>query len=67
MKFNRHKPLDPAYIGDGVYASHDGYSIWISAEVDGRTHEIAMEPEVLRALDSYRNLISSRTPKEAMT
>jgi hypothetical protein len=44
---------DPRYLGDGVYASHDGYQIWLRAERDGRVHEIALEPEVLAALATY--------------
>ena len=38
------------YIGDGVYASHDGYHIWLTTERDGGEHSIALEPPVLDAL-----------------
>ena len=31
------------YIGDGVYASHDGYQIWVEAERDGMVHSVALE------------------------
>lgn len=40
------------YIGDGVYASFDGYYIWLAAN----HHEnkvIALEPDVLRRLVKY--------------
>ena len=42
------------YLGDGVYASCDGYQIWLRTPRDGGWHEIAMEPEVLTAFDEYR-------------
>ena len=47
------------YIGDGVYASTDGYGVWLQTErineVTGRalTHEIYLEPAVYQALRNY--------------
>ena len=42
------------YLGDGVYASFDGYQIWLSTvREDGITHRIALEPEVYDALHQY--------------
>jgi hypothetical protein len=38
------------YLGDGVYASQDGYQVWLTTEALGRTHSIALEPRVLAAL-----------------
>ena len=43
----------PAYIGDGVYTSFDGYHIWLRTEKDGMVHEIALEPDVWRNLKEY--------------
>jgi len=40
------------YLGDGVYASHDGYQVWLAAN----HHEnkvVALEPEVMSALIAY--------------
>jgi hypothetical protein len=40
------------YLGDGVYASFDGYQIWLAAN----HHEnkvVALDPEVFRALVRY--------------
>ena len=39
------------YLGDGVYAAHDGFGIWLTAE-NGieATDAIYLEPEVLSAL-----------------
>lgn len=52
--------LDERYIGDGVYASHDGYQIWVRAERDGRQHEIALEPHVLAALFEYNAYLKAK-------
>ena len=45
---------EPQYLGDGVYAYHDGYQVWLYAwnGVAETTH-IAVEPAVLRALIEY--------------
>jgi hypothetical protein len=39
------------YLGDGVYASFDGYHIWLG--LDATTQIIALEPEVLSALNKF--------------
>jgi hypothetical protein len=44
---------DQEYIGDGVYASFDGFQIWLAAN----HHEnvvIALEPSAFDALIAYR-------------
>ncbi len=44
------------YLGDGVYASYDGYQIWLAAN----HHEnkvIAIEPQVMLALVRYAEKI----------
>jgi hypothetical protein len=41
------------YIGDGVYASFDGFNIWLRTQRETGWHEIALEPEVLDALLAY--------------
>ena len=38
------------YLGDGVYAHHDGYQVWLIAL--GGNH-IALEPGVMQALENY--------------
>lgn len=45
---------DTVYIGDGVYASHDGYNIWLKTQRYAGWHEIALEPSVFAALLKYR-------------
>lgn len=45
------------YLGDGVYASFDGFNIWLRTERNGRVHEIALEPEVLGLLTKYADAV----------
>ena len=42
------------YLGDGVYASFDGYHVWLDLRAQDSTTRIALEPAVLDALDQYR-------------
>lgn len=49
------KLRERVYLGDGVYAYHDGYLIWVMTQ--GSAH-IALEPEVLAALDAYRKTVN---------
>jgi hypothetical protein len=51
------------YLGDGVYASFDGYQIWLRTPRENCWHEIALEPPVLEALDAYRRKLE--TEKES--
>jgi hypothetical protein len=39
-----------AYLGDGVYASFDGWSIWLDLRAQDDTTRICLEPEVMKAL-----------------
>jgi len=41
------------YIGDGVYASFDGYQIWLKTPRNGGTHLIALEPAVFAQLIGF--------------
>lgn len=43
------------YIGDGVYAYHDGYQIWIETPREDGMHRIALEPAVFDALVKFRD------------
>jgi hypothetical protein len=52
---------EPEYIGDGVYASTDGYYIWLQTERElGRIERIAIEPQVFDALQRYYTRIMTR-------
>ena len=42
------------YLGDGLYASFDGYHIWLKASNGVNvTNEVALEPAVFDALIAY--------------
>jgi hypothetical protein len=41
-----------AYLGDGVYASFDGYQIWLAVNYP-ENKQVAIEPAVLLSLLSY--------------
>ena len=46
--------IEDRYLGDGVYASFDGYQVWLAAN----HHEnkvIALESDVMRKLVEYSN------------
>lgn len=49
----------PQYLGDGVYASHDGYQIWLAVN-HHENRVIALEPDVLRTLISYAASVGIR-------
>jgi hypothetical protein len=53
--FKQHGCQDPPrYIGDGVYASTDGFQIWLVTErADAGLHYIALEPSVVKQLVDY--------------
>ncbi len=45
----------PDYLGDGVYASFDGFQVWLRVERESGFHEIALDPHTLDALMRYRD------------
>ncbi len=52
------------YLGDGVYASFDGYQIWLHTQRESGWHEIALESEVLESLAMYVELLKERARAE---
>lgn len=45
--------LEDDYLGDGVYASHDGYHIILDLRGQDGFTRIALDPKVLAALNRY--------------
>lgn len=43
------------YLGDGLYASFDGWQVWLRAPRLGGDHVVALEPQVLARLISFVN------------
>jgi hypothetical protein len=48
------KLIEDTYLGDGVYASYDGYHIFLDLRAQDSTTRIGLEPQVLDALDHFR-------------
>jgi hypothetical protein len=42
------------YLGDGVYASFDGYHVWLDLRGQDDSTRIALEPPVFEALLRYK-------------
>ena len=45
--------IEPTYFGDGVYASFDGYQIWLEVDREGSKHSIAIDLDVYQQLRAY--------------
>ena len=52
--------MEDRYLGDGVYASFDGYQIWLKADRDERQHAIALDAETFDALMKYQRDLAAR-------
>ena len=49
------------YLGDGVYASFDGYHVWLDTRAQEPINRIGLEPTVLRAFQEYISRIEKAT------
>jgi hypothetical protein len=45
--------MQEEYLGDGLYASWNGYDLTLRAPRDGGDHYVVLEPAVLRAFEEY--------------
>jgi hypothetical protein len=46
------------YLGDGVYASFDGWQVWLRAPRESGDHRVAVGPTEYQALRSWINSYS---------
>lgn len=53
------KLVQDSYLGDGVYASFDGYHVWLDTRAQHPVNRIGLEPQVLDALWQYRRAIQA--------
>jgi hypothetical protein len=61
---NENETTQQAYIGDGVYASYDGYHVKIAVN-HHLNHVVAFEPMVMELLIGYYNrVVLSRVGQE---
>jgi acyl-CoA thioesterase FadM len=51
------------YLGDGVYASFDGYQIWLAVN-HHNNKVIAIEPEVYASLERYVATLKERLKED---
>ena len=54
---------EPIYLGDAVYASNDGYQVWLHLNSHDSAPLIALEPSVMYALVEYAKRTISFEPK----
>lgn len=48
--------MEPRYLGDGVYATFDGYHVWLLVgSHDQPTAKVALELDVFNAVKKYGN------------
>lgn len=59
-KKNFEGETDQTYLGDGVYASFDGYQVWLRTQRGEAWHEIALEPPVLHLLQRYAERLTGK-------
>ena len=55
--------FEERHLGDGVYASFDGDQIWLETKGQHPVNRIALESEVLIALNAYRAYIQLEIEK----
>jgi hypothetical protein len=54
-------PIHETYLGDGLYASFDGWMITLKAPREDGEHWVGLEPEVLEALLQFVESLKKRT------
>ena len=57
--------IEDEYLGDGVYASYDGYHIWLDLRGQDKTTKIALEPSVMNALMKFTKKVVEAAKEEA--
>ena len=59
------KKIEDRYLGDGVYASFDGFNIILDLRGQDNTTRIALEPQVLGMLMIYEQEIAELRKQKA--
>ena len=60
MSTERIELIEPRYLGDAVYASFDGYQIWLHIDSHLNPPLVALEPRVMDALVIYQEHITNQ-------
>ena len=50
------------YLGDGLYASFDGFAIKLRAPREGGDHYVVLEDEVLEAFERFIKQLRAKEP-----
>lgn len=53
---------DMDYLGDGVYAGHDGIQVWLTVNDHRNEPLVALEPKVLESLIRYAKRVGILPP-----
>jgi hypothetical protein len=56
---DEHESYANTYLGDGVYASYDGYQIWLAVN-HHENNVVALEPEVFANLCKYVEMLKEK-------
>jgi len=51
------EPQPPVHVGDGAYASYDGYQIWLMANSPHSSNRVALEPSTFLKFIDYAKTI----------
>lgn len=54
--------MNDEYLGDGVYASFDGYQVWLDTRAQEPVNRIALEYRTLVALIAYAKRLRQPPP-----
>lgn len=54
---SKKKETNETYLGDGLYASYDGWHIWLRTN---EGNEVALEPKVYRNLMDYQKRLATK-------
>lgn len=57
--------IEDRYLGDGVYASYDGWSITLDLRVQDSTTRVVMDPDVVDALKEFVQAIAAERARSA--
>lgn len=55
------------YLGDGLYASFDGFSIWLRAPREHGDHCVCLEPLILKSFIEYCIHVGMLKPPKVTT
>lgn len=58
--------MSETYLGDGLYASFDGYQVRLRAPRENGDHEVYLEPAVLNSLINFAINVKVLKPLKAV-